>query len=73
MPQLDEQGRSPLYLALKGKQEGVASTLVSHNCDLNARQSNGLCILHSAILEKDSFSATFLIQVLKPEEMQLTL
>lgn len=52
----------PLDLALRGKNESIASTLVQHNADVNIRDSYGESLLHRAIKRGDNFAALFLLE-----------
>lgn len=56
----DGEGNIPLNLALLSRHEGIANTLVSHNCDLDILDPEGNSLLHLAIMRGDSFAATFL-------------
>ncbi|CAH1132015.1 unnamed protein product [Ceutorhynchus assimilis] len=56
-----QQGDLPLELALRGKNDSVASTLVQHNADVNIRDSQGESLLHRAVKRADSFAALFLL------------
>ena len=60
--EFDSEGNIPLNLALLGRHEGMANTLVSHNCDLDVLDPSGNSLLHLAIMRGDSFSASFLIK-----------
>ncbi|XP_060532687.1 rabankyrin-5 isoform X2 [Cylas formicarius] len=51
----------PLDLALRGKNDSIASTLVQHNADVNLRDSRGDPLLHRALKRDDSFAALFLL------------
>ena len=62
LDEFDNDGNIPLNLALLGRNEGIANTLVSHNCDLDLVDPSGNSLLHLAILRGDSFSASFLIK-----------
>ncbi|KAG8238898.1 hypothetical protein J437_LFUL015183 [Ladona fulva] len=48
-------------LALKSQLGSIAKTLVQHGADVNARDAQGLTLLHRAIQRGDEYSATFLI------------
>ena len=58
----DNEGNIPLNLALLSRHEGIATTLVSHKCDLDSVDAEGNSLLHLAILRGDSFAASFLIK-----------
>jgi ankyrin repeat protein len=60
--QLDDDGLSPLLLALQSQNDSIASTLVDHQADVNGKTGAGLRLLHSAISHRDSFAALFLIR-----------
>nr|XP_022906435.1 rabankyrin-5 [Onthophagus taurus] len=51
----------PLDLALKAKNESIATTLIQHNADVNIRDPSGDTLLHRAIKNDDDFSALFLL------------
>jgi len=59
--ELDETGSSPLFLALKAKNESIANTLVSHQAMIDAVNGDGVRLLHAAINSGDTFAAIFLI------------
>ncbi|CAI8027099.1 Rabankyrin-5 [Geodia barretti] len=58
----DNEGNIPLNLALLNRHDGIATTLVSHKCDLDSVDAEGNSLLHLAILRGDSFAALFLIK-----------
>lgn len=58
----DSEGNLPLNLALLHRHEGIASTLVTNNCDLDVLDEEGNSLLQLAILRGDTFSASFLIK-----------
>lgn len=60
--EFDNEGNIPLNLALLGRNEGIANTLVSHSCDLDLADPSGNSLLHLAIMRGDTFSASFLIK-----------
>ena len=60
--EFDSEGNIPLNLALLGRNEGIANTLVSHSCDLDLIDPSGNSLLHLAIMRGDTFSASFLIK-----------
>ncbi|XP_066251901.1 rabankyrin-5 isoform X2 [Euwallacea similis] len=57
-----QQDELPLDLALRGKNESIAATLVQHNADINIRDPNGESLLHRAIKRGDSAAAFFLLE-----------
>ncbi|KAH1019084.1 hypothetical protein HUJ05_006745, partial [Dendroctonus ponderosae] len=57
-----QQGELPLDLALRGKNDNIASTLIQHNADVNIRDSDGESLLHRAIKRRDNFAALFLLE-----------
>ncbi len=46
---VDGKGDLPIDLALQGRLEGIAKTLVQHKADLNLPDKMGYCLLHRAI------------------------
>lgn len=62
----DSKGNSPLWVALRSRQENIASKLVVHGCDPNAwhKAANGttMNLLHKAIVLHDTATACFLIR-----------
>ena len=58
----DKEGNIPLNLALLNRHEGIATTLVSHKCDLDSVDTEGNSLLHLAIMRGDTFAASFLIR-----------
>lgn len=59
--EVDEQGDIPLDLALKGKQESIALSLIGHKADINTVDRHSATLLHKAIMRGDEFAASFLI------------
>lgn len=51
---LDNKGELALGLALKAGEVGIARTLLQHNADPDARDSDGWTILHRAV-ERGNF------------------
>jgi ankyrin repeat protein len=47
--EIDNRGDIPLDLALQGKQESIAATLISHRVDVNRTDNAGRCLLHKAL------------------------
>lgn len=63
MNAVDDAGVSPIWMALQSRQEGIASILVRHGCDLACRDKETmLTALHRAIQGEDEFTALFLIR-----------
>lgn len=62
----DTSGNVPLWVALRSKQENIASMLILHGCDANAWSPGpGGCVysmLHKAIKLRDTLACTFLIK-----------
>ncbi|XP_050504422.1 rabankyrin-5 [Diabrotica virgifera virgifera] len=58
----DVNDELPLELALRSRNESIATTLVQHNADVNILDSNGDTLLHKAIKKEDFFSAQFLLE-----------
>lgn len=62
---MEEDGSTPLWLALQLKKEKVAFVLVRHKCNLDhvfPGEGGGEPALHRAIGLQDAFAATFLIR-----------
>ncbi|KAG8035383.1 hypothetical protein G9C98_006829 [Cotesia typhae] len=62
---VDHKGRRALEVALKSRQPSLARTLVEHQADLNAKDSDGLTLLQSSIFKGDSYAAEFIIEQLE--------
>ncbi|XP_064648552.1 rabankyrin-5-like isoform X2 [Lineus longissimus] len=60
--EIDNRGDIPMDLALQGKQESIAETLISHRVDVNRTDNAGRCLLHKALERADEFSSSFLIK-----------
>lgn len=58
----NQDGDSPLCLALKQGIDELVPILVQGGCDVNVRNSNDLTLLHQAILKEDSKTALFLLE-----------
>lgn len=59
---MSSRGELPLELALRGRSSSIATTLLQHCADLNARGPRGRTLLHRAIDARDAFSAKFLVE-----------
>ena len=61
--ELDDNGHSPLHLALLNKHESIGDTLLVHGANVNGEWGdNNMLLLHAAIDRGDSFAACFLIK-----------
>ncbi|XP_063628854.1 rabankyrin-5 [Cydia splendana] len=58
---MSSRGELPLELALRGHSTSIATTLLQHCADANARGARGRTLLHRSIDSRDSFSAKFLV------------
>lgn len=58
---MSSRGELPLELALRGRSPSIATTLLQHCADADARGARGRTLLHRAIDSRDSFSAKFLV------------
>ncbi|CAG9559103.1 unnamed protein product [Danaus chrysippus] len=58
---MSSRGELPLELALRGRSASIATTLLQHCADADARGPRGRTLLHRAVDARDSFSAKFLI------------
>jgi ankyrin repeat protein len=47
--EVDADDNLPLDLALQGRQEGIAQTLVKYKVDVNMADCNKRCLIHKAI------------------------
>ena len=61
--ELDDNGDSPLHLALLNKHESIGDTLLVHGADANGERGGAdMLLLHAAIIRDDAFAACFLIK-----------
>jgi ankyrin repeat protein len=60
--QNDENGDSPLHLALLGHHESIADTLLVHGADVNGAREGNMLLLHAAIDRDDIVAACWLVQ-----------
>ncbi|CAG9104276.1 unnamed protein product [Plutella xylostella] len=58
---MSSRGELPLELALRGRSTSIATTLVQHSADVEARGARGRTLLHRAVDARDAFSAAFLV------------
>nr|CAI5848966.1 unnamed protein product [Callosobruchus analis] len=56
------QGELPLELALRARNSSIATTLVEHGADVNAKDSEGDALIHRAIKKECAFGALFLLK-----------
>ncbi|CAH2016752.1 unnamed protein product, partial [Acanthoscelides obtectus] len=56
------QGELPLELALRARNSSIATTLVEHGADVNAKDSEGDVLIHRAIKKEYAFGALFLLK-----------
>ncbi|KJE96925.1 hypothetical protein CAOG_007172 [Capsaspora owczarzaki ATCC 30864] len=60
--EVDEKGDVALHLALLGRHESIAETLVDHGCDVDSPQATtNKTLLHRALERKDETTAAFLV------------
>ncbi|XP_038214852.1 rabankyrin-5 [Zerene cesonia] len=59
---MSTRGELPLELALRGRSASIATTLLQHCADADARGPRGRTLLHRAIDARDAFSAKFLVE-----------
>uniref|UniRef100_A0A8C7I009 Ankyrin repeat and FYVE domain containing 1 n=1 Tax=Oncorhynchus kisutch TaxID=8019 RepID=A0A8C7I009_ONCKI len=60
--ELDNNGDLAMDLALSGKLESIATTLVNNKADVDMVDQSGWSLLHKAIQRGDEFASTFLIR-----------
>lgn len=58
---MSARGELPLELALRGRSSSIATTLLQHCADADARGPRGRTLLHRAVDSRDAFSAKFLV------------
>ncbi|KAI5634043.1 ankyrin repeats (3 copies) domain-containing protein [Phthorimaea operculella] len=58
---MSSRGELPLELALRGRSASIATTLLQHCADADARGPRGRTLLHRAVDARDAFSARFLV------------
>ena len=58
---MSTRGELPLELALRGRSSSIATTLLQHCADADARGPRGRTLLHRAVDARDAFSAKFLV------------
>ncbi|CAH2259533.1 jg24264 [Pararge aegeria aegeria] len=58
---MSSRGELPLELALRGRSASIATTLLQHSADADARGPRGRTLLHRAVDARDAFSAKFLV------------
>ncbi|KAH9641473.1 hypothetical protein HF086_006089 [Spodoptera exigua] len=58
---MSTRGELPLELALRGRSSSIATTLLQHCADADARGPRGRTLLHRAVDSRDAFSAKFLV------------
>ncbi|XP_013141938.1 PREDICTED: serine/threonine-protein phosphatase 6 regulatory ankyrin repeat subunit A [Papilio polytes] len=58
---MSPRGELPLELALRGRSASIATTLLQHCADPDARGPRGRTLLHRAVDSRDAFSAKFLV------------
>ncbi|KAJ0173068.1 hypothetical protein K1T71_011244 [Dendrolimus kikuchii] len=58
---MSSRGELPLELALRGRSASIATTLLQHCADPDARGARGRTLLHRAVDSRDAFSAKFLV------------
>ncbi|XP_041972423.1 rabankyrin-5 [Aricia agestis] len=59
---MSSRGELPLELALRGRSASIATTLLQHSADPDARGPRGRTLLHRAIDARDAFTANFLVE-----------
>lgn len=59
---MSSRGELPLELALRGRSSSIATTLLQHCADADARGPRGRTLLHRAVDARDAFSAKFLVE-----------
>ncbi|XP_052739096.1 rabankyrin-5 isoform X3 [Bicyclus anynana] len=59
---MSSRGELPLELALRGRSASIATTLLQHSADADARGPRGRTLLHRAVDARDAFSAKFLVE-----------
>ncbi|XP_045517988.1 rabankyrin-5 [Pieris brassicae] len=59
---MSSRGELPLELALRGRSASIATTLLQHCADADARGPRGRTLLHRAVDARDAFSAKFLVE-----------
>nr|CAH7761544.1 unnamed protein product [Callosobruchus chinensis] len=55
-------GELPLEIALRARNSSIATTLVEHGADVNAKDSEGDALIHRAIKKEYAFGALFLLK-----------
>ncbi|XP_060806538.1 rabankyrin-5 isoform X1 [Amyelois transitella] len=59
---MSSRGELPLELALRGRSASIATTLLQHCADADARGPRGRTLLHRAVDSRDAYSAKFLVE-----------
>lgn len=59
---MSSRGELPLELALRGRSASIATTLLQHSADPDARGPRGRTLLHRSVDARDAFSAKFLVE-----------